>query len=125
MPASSISRGKPVILHVDDSKPQLETLRNVLEGNGFAVLQANNAEEALHIFREAPVCLVVADHMLNGSSGTELAGELKAIKPTVPVILHSGNAPTSMRHLDGFIHKGEPVPALIKFMTDLTNRFWE
>lgn len=125
MSAHFPSRGKPLILHVEDSRPQLETLRCVLEGNGFAVLQANNAEEALQIFRDTPVSLVVADHMLSDSTGTELAGQLKAIKPAVPVVLHSGNPPASLKHLDGFISKGEPVRTLIAFIRDLINRFWE
>lgn len=41
---------KPVILHVEDGKVQSEVLRIILEGNGFSVLSAANAEEALDLF---------------------------------------------------------------------------
>ena len=114
-----------MVLHVEDNEAQRQTLKDILEESGFAVLQANTAEEALQLCRDTAISLVLADHMFSGSSGTELARHIKAIKPNVPVILHSGSAPTSMRHLDAFVHKGEPVPALIKFLTELSNRFWE
>ena len=116
---------RPLILHVEDGKAQAEVLRIILEGNGFSVLSAGSAKDALNIFRTQPVNLVLADHMLSGSTGTQLAGHLKAIKPSVPIVLHSGTEPTSMRHLDGFIHKGEPVRNLIGFLRDLIKRFWE
>jgi len=107
------------------AKAQSDVLRIILEGNGFSVLSAGSAEDALKMFRMQPVSLVLADHMLSGSTGTQLAAQLKAIKPTVPIVLHSGTEPTSMRHLDGFIHKGEPVRNLISFLRDLIKHFWE
>jgi len=100
-------------------------LKSILEANGFAVLQAFAAEEALQLCHDTPVSLVVADHMLTGSTGAELAARIKAIKPTVPVILHSGSPPDSMRNVDGFIHKCEPVGILVAFIRELVNRFWE
>jgi CheY-like chemotaxis protein len=118
-------RGRPLILHVEDNDAQRDVLRVILENNGFAVLQARTAEEALRVCRETPVSLILADHMLAGTTGTELAGQIKAIKPTVPVILHSGNQPTSMADLDGFIQKGESVRSLVSFLNELINRFRE
>ena len=118
--------GTPLILHVEDNQAQLQSFKSILEGNGFAVLQANNAEEALQLCRDTPVSLVVSDHMLSGEvTGAQLAGQIKALKPTVPVILHSGTPPSTMRHLDGFIHKGEPTSTLIAFIRNLVNRFSE
>ena len=75
------------------------------------------------MLREAPVSLVIADHMLRGSSGAELAAQFKAIKSTVPVVLHSGMNPDTVRHVDAFIHKGEPVEALLSLVSDLVKRF--
>ena len=118
-------RGRPLILCIEDSQPQLEMLKNILEGNGFIVLQASTAEEALRICRAAPVSLVLSDHMLSGSTGSELAGQIKVLQPTVPVVLHSGTLPTSMRHVDCFLHKGEPIPTLVAFIRDLISRFAE
>jgi len=41
----------PLILHVDDDKAQAETLKSILEGSGFLVLQASTAEDALRLFK--------------------------------------------------------------------------
>jgi two-component system, OmpR family, phosphate regulon response regulator PhoB len=118
-------RGRPLILHVEDNDAQRDVLKIILEGNGFAVLQAQTAEEALRMCRETPVSLIVADHMLAGTTGAELAANIKLFKPTVPIVLHSGTPPVSMRNLDGFIQKGESVRNLVEFLRVLLNRFWE
>ena len=47
------------------------------------------------------------------------------MKPTVPVVMHSGSAPENIGHVDGYIHKGESVHYLLEFLRDLINRFWE
>ncbi len=125
MPSPSPARGRPLILHVEDSKTQLDVLKVVLERNGYSVLSAHTADEALQIVRETPVSLVIADHMFSGSGRSSLAGMIKLIKPTVPVVLHSGNPPASMDNLDGFIHKGEPTSALLSFIRDIVNHYWE
>jgi|SRR5690242_7962743 len=118
-------RGKPLILHVEDNQAQSAALKAILEGNGFSVLHAGNAEEALEVCRDTPVSLVLADHMLSGTAGSDLAGRLKSLKPTVPVVLHSGAQPDTMRHLDGFVHKGESVRDLVAFLRRLIERSWE
>lgn len=126
MPAPAPARGRPLILHVEDDKAQHDALKAILDGNGWAVLQASNAEDALKLCRETPVSLVLADHMLlGGTTGSELARQIKALKPTVPIVLHSGSPPASMKNLDGFVHKGESVRFLLEFLRDLINRFWE
>lgn len=117
--------GKALILHVEDNQPQLACLKNILEGGGFAVLQASTAEEALQLMRDTPVSLVLADHMLGGSTGTSLAVQIKTLKPSVPVVLHSGEPPPSLRNIDGFINKGEPSGTLVTFLRELVERFWE
>jgi len=49
----------PLILHVDDDKAQAETLKSILEGSGFLVLQASTAEDALRLFKEEPAISLV------------------------------------------------------------------
>ena len=120
---SPVQIGRALILCVDDNQPGLLLLNDVLVRSGFAVLMASTAEESLEMLREAPVSLVIADHMLRGSSGTGLAAQFKAIKPTVPVVLHSGINPDTVRHVDAFIHKGEPVEAFLSLVSDLVKRF--
>jgi CheY-like chemotaxis protein len=108
---------------VDDNQTGLRLINDILVRNGYAVLLASTAEQSLEMLREAPVSLVIADHMLRGTTGTELAAQFKAIKPTVPVVLHSGDNPDTVRHVDAFIHKGEPVETFLALISDLVRRF--
>lgn len=123
---NAVSKGGiPLILHVEDDKAQAESLRSILEGSGFLVLQASTAEDALRLFKQEPgISLVLADHMLSGKSGTQLAAQIKRIKRTVPVVMHSGHPPAGMSNIDGFIDKGEPTAILVDFITELVRRFW-
>jgi CheY-like chemotaxis protein len=116
----------PLILHVEDDRAQAETLKSILEGSGFLVLQASTAEDALRLFQQEPsISLVLADHMLRGKTGTQLAAQIKKIKRTVPVVMHSGHPPVSMSNIDGFIDKGEPPAILVDFIVELVRRFWQ
>jgi CheY-like chemotaxis protein len=115
--------GKPLILCIDDDEIQLQLRKQILENDGFLVLNAANASEAIETLRETPVSLVLSDHMLRGTTGTQLAGELKKIKPEVPVVLYSGNSPESLENVDCFIAKSEPVPRFLTMIHDLVNRY--
>ncbi len=120
---ASVLIGRALILCVDDNQTTLGLLNEVLASKGFVVLLASTAEQAVEILQEIPVSLVIADHMLRGMTGVELAAQFKTIKPAVPVVLHSGTNPDSMRHVDAFIHKDEPVEAFLGLITDLVERF--
>jgi CheY-like chemotaxis protein len=77
------------------------------------------------LFQQQPaISLVLADHMLSGKTGTQLAAQIKQIKRTVPVVMHSGRSPVSMSNIDGFIDKGEPPATLVDFIAELVRRFW-
>jgi len=68
------------------------------------------------------VSLVLSDHMLRGVTGTELAAELKKVRPNVPVVLHSGAPPATMENVDCFVLKGESVENFLAIIRDLVNR---
>lgn len=105
---------------MEDDQAQADTLKSILEASGFAVLQASTVEDAIRSFRQDPtVSLVLADHMLSGKMGTELAAQIKKIKRTVPIVMHSGTALVSMRNIDGFIDKGEPSATLVAFIAEI------
>jgi len=122
--ACNPQNSKPLILCIDDDGVQLELRKQILENDGFLVLNATTAEEAIHMLRETPVCLVLSDHMLGGTTGTQLAADLKKVKPEVPVVLYSGRSPESLQNVDCFIAKSEPVPQFLAMIRDLMNRYW-
>jgi CheY-like chemotaxis protein len=116
-------RGRPLILCVDDDEAQLQVRKQILENDGFSVLNASTAAEAIQILRQTPVCLVLSDHMLRGTSGMQLAEKMKKVKPDVPVVLYSGRLPETLRHVDCFINKSEPVPRFLTIIRDLVHRY--
>ena len=116
---------KPVILCVEDNEVYLRLRKAVLEQAGYAVLTATTGTEAMEILREAPVCLVLSDHMLQGTTGVFLAKQMKKIKRKVPIILYSGKPPESMRNVDGFINKDESMPRFLSLVGNFVKRYWE
>lgn len=114
---------KPLVLCVDDDPAPLKLRKAVLEGDGFNVLCVTNVADAIATFRETPVCCTIADHMLQGRSGTELARELKSIKRDVPIILYSGAMPTNLQNIDVFIKKGESTSDFVRIVREVVDRF--
>lgn len=113
---------KPWILCVDDGKPALTLRRMVLEHNGYRVLVAETCARALELFRTNPVNLVMTDHLLAGEDGLELAAEIKRLNPRVPLVLLSGSPPESMKDIDCFILKSEPIPKVLAILRNLLRR---
>ena len=97
----------PVILCVDDEKPALFLRSAVLTSAGYKVLTANSSGEALQVFCENSVDLVITDHLLVGATGTALAKEIKALRPEVPVVILSGlvDEPEGMASANLFLSK--------------------
>jgi CheY-like chemotaxis protein len=116
---------KPVILCVEDNEVYLRLPKAVLEQAGYTVLSATTPAEAMEILRDAPVSLVLSDHMLRGTTGTFLAKQMKRIKRKVPIILYSGKPPESLRNVDGFINKDESVPRFLSLVGDFVKRYIE
>lgn len=82
--------GKPVILCVDDDADILQTLRLVLEKNGYAMVCACSAEEGLARYAEAQPDLVIVDLMMEQvDAGTLLVQRLKAEGSAVPIFMLS------------------------------------
>jgi DNA-binding NtrC family response regulator len=84
------------ILVVDDEKNIRRTLQMVLEGEGYAVLEAETAEAALAILAAParPVDLAIFDVKLPGISGLEALEKIRAddALKAIPVVVISGHA---------------------------------
>ena len=75
------------ILIVDDEKNYLVVLEALLGPEGYEILTAGSARDALRQIREADVDLVITDMKMPGMSGMELLEETKGIRPDLPVIM--------------------------------------
>lgn len=99
-----------VILCVDDEAAALAVRCLVLSSAGYEVLTAADGAAALEIFRCVQVDLVITDYRLPRLTGTQLAAEMKRLKPAVPIVLFSGlvEAPLGSEHADLVMTKGMP-----------------
>lgn len=77
------------LLIVDDERGILNTLEESFR-DMFKVYTANSGEEALQIFRDNDIHLVLSDQRMPEMTGVELFGKLKSIKPTPVRILITG-----------------------------------
>ncbi len=89
--AASIHAGR--LLFVDDEDRVRHALARLIRRLGYDVVDVASAAEALAAFANDPTGfdLVVTDDRMPGKTGLELAAELLALQPTLPIILSSGH----------------------------------
>jgi CheY-like chemotaxis protein len=80
------------ILLVEDEEPVRKLAQRVLERAGYSVVTAADAQSAVALANRHPgqINLLVADMMLPGLSGRELAAQLTIHRPAIKVIYISG-----------------------------------
>lgn len=76
------------ILVVDDDQSIVELLKDFLELDGFHVMTANNAAEALAVFRQSTVHCMILDIMMPGQNGFEFCREIRK-ESQVPILFLS------------------------------------
>jgi DNA-binding NtrC family response regulator len=88
-----MSGGRETILVVDDNEDLRCTVREVLEDQGFFVLEAPSGSTALETIArsQGPIHLVLTDVVMQGMSGFELAERLVSVRPEAKVLLVSGH----------------------------------
>jgi two-component system cell cycle sensor histidine kinase/response regulator CckA len=91
-------RGSETVLVVEDDEMVRQLASHVLRRNGYAVLEAANAGEALLIGEkhEGTIDLLLSDVVMPRVSGADLARRLKALRPTLKVLLLSGHSDEAM-----------------------------
>ena len=81
--------GWRVLLVEDDPEVRL-VVAKMLDSTGHAVLEADSSDEAERIVREQDVDIVLTDMVMPGRGGLEVAEALRAIRPSMGVVLMSG-----------------------------------
>ncbi|NLE57959.1 MAG: response regulator [Planctomycetes bacterium] len=82
--------GKHVILYVDDDQDFLDSMRVLLEANGYKMLEAGSGEEGLKVFKENKPDLIIADLMMEEvDAGTSFVKELRAMGNKAPIYMLS------------------------------------
>ena len=86
------------ILVVDDDPQLLDTLREYLDnlGNRYIVETATRGSEALRMVARARPHVVILDVEMPGMTGVEVLASLRALDPTIPVIMLTANTDGSV-----------------------------
>jgi PAS domain S-box-containing protein len=88
----ALASGSERILFVDDEEALTDLGKEILESLGYRVNAVMSSLEALDIFRARPDAfdLIITDMTMPNLTGNELAAELMAVRPDIPIILCTG-----------------------------------
>ena len=83
----------PLVLIVDDEPMILRAAERGIMASGMRVLTAGSAREALQMLSERDdVSVLITDQTMPGMTGLTLAEQVRTLRPTLPIILSTGNA---------------------------------
>jgi len=103
--AASRGRGERLLI-IDDEAAIGRVLAQHLERLGYQVTTSTDPEEALEVLTEDPTDfdLAITDLQMPRMDGVQLAARLAAVRPSLPVVLITGNrmsVPASVMHAAG------------------------
>jgi CheY-like chemotaxis protein len=86
MPDPARVLGKRVLL-VDDDAGARESIKLLLTIDRHTVIEAKNGPEALKIFHQGILDLVIIDYFMPHMEGSELAANIKLAAPWLPILM--------------------------------------
>jgi DNA-binding response OmpR family regulator len=114
---------KKTVLLVDDDAPIRESLRKVLEAEGYNVVLAADGQEGLERFDPELIDLLLLDLNLPAKSGWNLYERITSINPLLPIIMITGRGNqwelASAAGVGALMEKPLDVPFLLQTMTAL------
>ena len=89
--AASLGEGE-TILFVDDELPLVDLAEETLAELGYDPVPFSSGASALDEFRLNPgrFDLVISDESMPGMTGSELAREIRSLRPDIPIVMMSG-----------------------------------
>lgn len=103
------------ILFVDDHEVLARLSCEILEMQGYRAVCAFSASEALDKFQREKFDILVTDFRMEGMNGLELARQVHAQDPQVPVIIVTGYGPVDGgTDVNACLKKEELFPALLQ-----------
>lgn len=94
-PTSPLANPEPAlqslkVLAVDDDPLVLMNTVALLEDLNHEVISASSGTQALELFKQTTVDLVITDQAMPGLLGTELSAAILELRPATPIIIASG-----------------------------------
>jgi CheY-like chemotaxis protein len=92
--------GAETVLLVEDEPIVRRLVAEILESNGYTVLQAGDGPSALELLRRhtGEVDLLLTDVVMPGMSGPEVAGAVAAMRPGTQALYMSGYTDSAIDH---------------------------
>jgi two-component system KDP operon response regulator KdpE len=82
-----LNENQSTVLIVDDEPSIRISLRTILSGLGFAVVEAARGEEAVSLVRTAHVDIVLLDINMPGLGGIEVCRAMRKNAPLLPIVM--------------------------------------
>jgi len=97
--------GKRILL-VDDDAGAREAIKLLLVIDRHTVVEAKNGHEALEIFNQGVLDLVIIDYFMPQMEGSELAANIKLTAPWLPILMVSA-------YVEKLVDSGTQVDAIL------------
>jgi CheY-like chemotaxis protein len=109
---------RPTILCVDDRHWNLRVRAMLLEQFGCETISVQDHQSALRVFSERDdIDLLVLDyHLANGETGENVARDVRAIRPQIPLIMLTGDdllPESALQSVDAVLIKGATNPTAL------------
>ena len=94
---ADMPRGTETILLAEDEKIMRQMLKDFLQSIGYTVIPARDGNEALELFEghKGQIHLLITDIVMPGTTGFELARQVKNLSPEIKLLFMSGYAKPS------------------------------
>jgi len=103
------------ILFVDDHEVLARLSCEILEMQGYRAVSAYNAQDALDKFKREKFDILVTDFRMDGMNGLELARQIHATEPNIPVIIVTGYGHVEGgKDVNACLQKEQMFPALLE-----------
>lgn len=89
------NRVKPKVLVVDDERVIADTLAMILNQSGFEAQAVYSGEKAVELAAAFVPNMLITDVIMADLNGIDAAIQIRALLPTVKVLLFSGQAATA------------------------------
>lgn len=119
--------GQPVILLVEDDILVRLSTAELLREEGYAVLEAVDAREALALLETGhPLDLIISDIRMPGDmDGLQLCSAVKQLRANLPVMLFSSHLPADAPHCgDAFLAKPYQPRELFDLVNKMVGAEW-
>ena len=124
---------KGTILYVEDNPDNRNLIRRVLKAEGYVVVEASHADQAIHKLEKETIDLILMDINMPGMDGYTLTAKIREMEKysNIPIVAVTANVMRGDREksleagCDGYIQKPIDIDTLAqqieRFITRRTN----